>query len=203
LHLLALSHQPSKRTHAASQTGSRASHPNHQASLLRVPLPDQTRHTALLAITSILPCAEARRALVAAGAEAALQALLAGGPAAPQPAGAPPLPPPVPVAGMDVRIATWLDVEKAASRILDEIRQPPPGDAQPAAAADDAAPQCAVCGKRAAATPGGRPLMRCGGCRGPEHWCGKECQRAHWVEGHREVCRQRQAAAAAAAPSGT
>jgi hypothetical protein len=120
-----------------------------QASLLRVRLPDRTRSSILLAITRILPCAEAHRALVAAGAEAAVRALLAAGPAS------------------NRRSAAWRDVEQAASEVLAAIRQPPPpATARPTAAAD--APQCAVCGKRAADVPGGRPLKRCAGCRGPE-----------------------------------
>jgi hypothetical protein len=164
-------------------------------------LPDQARHYALLAIIRMLACAEAHRALIAAGAEAAVQAMLAAGPAAPQLGDA--AAPPPGAAGPDARTAAWPDVVRAASEVLEDLREPPPADARPAADAD--ASKCAVCGKRAAAMPGGRPLMRCSGCRGPERWCSKECQRASWLGGHREVCRQRQAAAAAsaAAPDGT
>jgi hypothetical protein len=164
-----------------------------QASLLRAPLPDGIRHALLSAVARVLPCAEAHRALIAAGAETAVQALLSARPGPPHPTDADEPPPMVLV---NARPAAWRDVEKAASEALAAIRQPPPGDAAPAAPAD--APRCAACGKRAAGMPGGRPLMRCAGCRGPERWCSKECQRASWLGGHREACVQRQAAAAAA-----
>jgi hypothetical protein len=180
--LLTWSQQPSKRARA-HQPGSLACHralcPSPQASLLRVPLPDVTRRDVLLAIARMLPCAAAHRALVAAGTEAAVQALLAAGPAS------------------NVRAAAWTDVEAAASEVLENIRQPPPAAVRPAGAAE--ARQCGVCGKHAAAMPGGGPLKRCGGCRGPERWCSTECQRTSWLGGHREACAQRQAAAAAAA----
>jgi hypothetical protein len=153
-----------------------------QVSLLRAPLPDELRRDVLAAVSGVAVYAEARRALVAAGAEAAVEALLAGGAAAL----------PTPLADDTIE---WADVERAAHQALQAIREPALANPRPAAAAD--APQCAVCGKRAAATPGGRQLMRCAGCRGPERWCSKECQRESWLGGHREVCRQRQAAAAA------
>jgi hypothetical protein len=169
-------------------------------SLLRAPLPNVPRHAALVAIARILPCSSGHRALVAAGAEAAVQALLAAGPAAPRAADGAEPPPMELGGGYFARPATWADVEEAASEVLEGIRRPPPADGRPAAA--DGTPQCALCGKLGAAMPGGRPLMCCGGCRGPERWCSKECQRASWLGGHRELCKQRQAAAAAAAPAG-
>jgi hypothetical protein len=160
-----------------------------------------------MVMNGIVSCAEARRALVGAGAEAAVRALLAAGPAGPQPADLdePPL---IMVAGSGrgLHAPTWRDVEEIASKVLGKMRQPPPPAAAPPAAAAADAPQCVACGKRAAAAPGGRPLMRCGGCRGPERWCSTECQRESWLGGHREVCRQRRqaaAAAAAAAAAGT
>jgi hypothetical protein len=165
-----------------------ATMPSPQASLLRVPLPDVTRHYVLLAVARMLPCAEAHRALVAAGAEAAVQALLDGGPAAPELADEA-APPPTLVAGSFTRPAAWPDVQSTASKILVDIRKSPPAHA----------PQCCVCGKRAVDMPGGGPLKRCGGCRGPERWCSKECQRASWLAGHREACTQRKAAAVAPA----
>jgi hypothetical protein len=50
---------------------------------------------------------------------------------------------------------------------------------------------CSACG--AAAPPGAGPLLMCAGCGGPERWCSKECQRASWKAGHREVCKERRA----------
>jgi hypothetical protein len=139
--------------------------------------------------------AEAHRALVAAGAEAAVEALLAGGAAAPPPAvqGAP-LMRPLPSLFGPIE---WADIERAARQALLAIREPSPADAVPAV--PDGSPRCDVCGKSASAMPGGLPLMRCGGCRGPERWCSKECQRAGWLGAHRKQCKQRQAGVASAA----
>jgi hypothetical protein len=54
-----------------------------------------------------------------------------------------------------------------------------------------APPKCSACG--AAAPRGGGPLQKCSGCGGPERWCSKECQRASWVAGHRDACKERRA----------
>jgi hypothetical protein len=179
----AAKHVPTNPVRAPAPT------PLPQVSLLRTPLPDNTRRCVLVAITRMLPCAEARRALVTAGTEAAVQAVLDGGQARHDE--------PDDAATRLELYADWLQVQTAAFEVLAAILRPPPADARPAPAAD--APQCAACGKSAADVPGGGPLMRCGSCRGPERWCSQECQRASWAEGHREVCRQRQAATAAAA----
>ncbi|KAG2450789.1 hypothetical protein HYH02_004626 [Chlamydomonas schloesseri] len=47
-------------------------------------------------------------------------------------------------------------------------------------------PACQIPG----AAPGGEPVtMRCGRCR-VESYCGAECQRAHWREGHKVECQR-------------
>jgi hypothetical protein len=186
--------------------------PPTQVSLLRAPLPDTLRHDVLAAVSAVAAYTQAHRALVAAGAEAAVEALLARGAAAPPPAArgaAPTDPMPSIFFGPDVE---WADVERAARQALLAIREPALADAAPAV--PDGSPRCDVCGECAAPgplgswpSPGCGVLKRCGGCHGPERWCSKECQRESWLGGHREVCRQRQAAAAsaveaAAAPAG-
>ncbi len=44
------------------------------------------------------------------------------------------------------------------------------------------------CGSFAERSEGELPLKHCGGCRAVRY-CGAECQRAHWREGHRAECR--------------
>jgi hypothetical protein len=151
---------------------------------------------AFYAIAGIAPFAQAHKALVAAGAAAAIEAALAAGgvdPAHLQP-----------IFGR----VEWADVRMDGYGALLAIRDPVLADAVPAVTDDS--PRCEVCGDCAAPgplgawpRPGCRALMVCGGCRGPERWCSKECQRKSWLEGHREVCKQRQAAAAAAAATAT
>ncbi|KAG2500474.1 hypothetical protein HYH03_002040 [Edaphochlamys debaryana] len=52
------------------------------------------------------------------------------------------------------------------------------------------------CANLAGPSEAALPLKACGGgCRGAARYCSRECQQAHWREGHREPC---QAAAAAA-----
>jgi hypothetical protein len=87
-------------------------------------------------------------------------------------------------------------VAAALAKALEMLRRPPEHAAGPAA------PRlCAACGERASRA---RPLQQCGGCHGPERWCGAECQRSSWA-GHKAVCLERRAgaAAAAAAPAGS
>ncbi len=44
------------------------------------------------------------------------------------------------------------------------------------------------CGNFAERSEGALPLKQCGGCRAVRY-CGAECQRAHWREGHRAECK--------------
>jgi hypothetical protein len=88
----------------------------------------------------------------------------------------------------------------ALAEALEALRRPPePG---PGSLAAGPAPRlCTACG-----APGSRarPLKLCVGCRGLVRWCSTECQRSSWA-GHRRVCLERRAAAAApaAAASGS
>jgi hypothetical protein len=182
--------------------------PPTQVSLLRAPLPVTLHHDVLAAVSAVAVYIRAHKALVAAGAEAAVEALLAGGAAAPRPAaqGAAPTEH-VPSIFHGYKVE-WADVERAAHQALLAIRDPTLADA--VAASTDGCASCEVCGDCAAPgplgpwpMPGCGVLMRCGGCRGPERWCSKECQRESWLGGHREVCKQRKAAASAASAAAT
>ncbi len=45
------------------------------------------------------------------------------------------------------------------------------------------------CGNFAERSEGALPFKQCGGCR-VVRYCGADCQRAHWREGHREQCKE-------------
>jgi hypothetical protein len=111
-----------------------------------------------------------RSALVAAGAEAALQA------------------------APGTRQGSWAP---ALAEALEMLRRPAEHGPGPLAAGP-AAKLCTVCGALGSRA---EPLQRCGSCRGPERWCSAECQRSSWA-GHKAVCLERRAVAAAAAPAG-
>ncbi len=55
-------------------------------------------------------------------------------------------------------------------------------------------PNIATCANMQCARPGGREreavanLMVCGTCRAVRY-CGQECQKVHWQQGHRKECR--------------
>jgi hypothetical protein len=86
----------------------------------------------------------------------------------------------------------------ALAEALEVLRRPP--EDGPGPLADGPAPRpCAACGAHGSRA---RPLKLCTGCRGPERWCSAECQRSSWA-GHRAVCLERRAAAAAAEPAGS
>jgi hypothetical protein len=88
----------------------------------------------------------------------------------------------------------------ALAEALEMLRRSP--EHGPGPLVDSPTPRlCAVCGARRSRA---RPLKLCTGCRGPERWCSAECQRSSWA-GHRAVCLERRAAAAAttAAPAGS
>ncbi len=77
---------------------------------------------------------------------------------------------------------------------------PPPLALPPSLAG--ALPRLRVCGGPGCANfagpcEGALPLKQCGGCRAARY-CGADCQRAHWREGHRAECRALAAAAVAA-----
>jgi hypothetical protein len=140
---------------------------------------------AVEAIRILAALPSGRRALLAAGAEAAVRAAAAAARAAPA-GGA--------RRGEAQRAGAIQERARAALRAL---TSPPAARLRGSrlvlsSAAGVAPPQCSACG--AAAPPGGGALQKCSGCGGPERWCSKECQRASWVAGHREVCRDRRAA---------
>jgi hypothetical protein len=86
----------------------------------------------------------------------------------------------------------------ALAEALEMLRRPPEHGAEPLVAGP--APHlCTVCGARGSRA---QPLKSCAGCRGPERWCRAECQRASWA-GHKAVCLERRAVAAAAAAAGS
>jgi hypothetical protein len=86
----------------------------------------------------------------------------------------------------------------ALAEALEVLRRPPERGPGPVAA--DAVPRlCSTCGARGSRD---QPLKQCGACRGPERWCGAECQRRGWA-GHKAVCLERRAAAAASAAAGS
>jgi hypothetical protein len=141
---------------------------------------DRASCKAAAAVTALASHACGRSALVEAGAEAAL------------------------AAAAESWQEDWAPaaLAEALEQALELVRRPPPEQGAPPLAASPVARACATCG-----VPGSRarPLMRCAGCRGPERWCGAECQRSSWA-GHRAVCLERRAAAAAAeaaAPAGS
>jgi hypothetical protein len=129
---------------------------------------DETSCRTASAVKALAQHACGRSALAAAGAEAAL------------------------AAAYQSRQGAWA---AALADALETLLRPPEDGPGALAAAGPEPRLCAVCGARGSR---GRPLMQCGGCRGPERWCSAECQRRGWP-GHKAVCRERRAAAAAEA----
>jgi hypothetical protein len=151
----------------------------------------------LIAIRTLAALPPGRRALRAAGAEAAVRAAAAAAaPSATRRAGAAAAAAAASAAGGARRgEAQRADIIQERARAALEALSSPP-DARlwepPVAVVSTptvAPPKCSACG--AAAPPAGGPLQKCSGCRGPERWCSKECQRASWAAGHREVCKAR------------
>lgn len=68
-----------------------------------------------------------------------------------------------------------------------------PADAQLMARAAAEQPPCAVCGKPSSA--------QCGRCK-TVHYCGRDCQVAHWKGGHKRACAGESAAKDASAGGG-
>jgi hypothetical protein len=144
----------------------------------------------LIAIRSLAALPSGRRALLAAGAEAAVRAAAAAAvPPTTRRGGAPG----GARRGEAQRAGVIQERAGAALQALmspprARLRRPPVGVVSTLAVAP---PKCSACG--AAAPAGGGPLQKCSGCGGPERWCNKECQRASWAAGHREVCKERRA----------
>jgi trimeric autotransporter adhesin len=152
----------------------------------------------LLAIRTLAALPAGRRALLAAGAEAAVvgAAVAAAVPPTTRGAGG---------AAAAAAAAAAGGARRGGARIAGAIHEnacaalgalmSPPGarlresPALTAGTVSLAPPECEACG--AAAPPGGGPLQKCTGCGGPERWCSKDCQRASWKAGHREVCKAR------------
>jgi hypothetical protein len=142
---------------------------------------------ALVAICTLAALPSGRRALRAAGAEAAVRAAAAAA-----------VPPTTRRTGDTRRGEAQRagDIREKARATLQALMSPPGARLRAsivslASTLVVATPMCWACG--AAAPPGGGSLQKCTGCGGPERWCSKECQRASWVAGHREVCKARRA----------
>jgi hypothetical protein len=145
---------------------------------------------AIAAIRALAALPPGRRALLAAGAEAAVRAAAAAAAAAAVTAAA------TGGAHSGEAQTNGGGFQELARAALQALTSPPgarlPGSpAQVASTLAVVPPKCWACG--AAAPPGGGPLQKCTGCGGPERWCSKECQRASWAAGHREVCKARRA----------
>jgi hypothetical protein len=143
----------------------------------------------LISIFTLAGLPSGRRALLAAGAEAAVRA-----------ASAAAVPPPTRRAGAARRAEAQRAgvIQEQARDALEALLSPPGARLRGSSVGvfttpAVAPPTCSACG--AAAPPGGGPLKKCAGCGGPERWCSKECQRASWVAGHREVCKERRGGA--------
>jgi hypothetical protein len=139
------------------------------------------------AIRTLAGLPSGRRALLAAGAEAAVRA-----------ASAAAVPPRTRRAGGSRRAEaqTAVHIKEHVRAALEALARPPGARLRESpgvvvSTVVTAPLKCAACG--AATAPGGGPLQKCSGCGGPERWCSKECQRASWAAGHREVCKERRA----------
>jgi hypothetical protein len=149
------------------------------------------RENVLVAICTLAALPSGRRALLAAGAEAAIRAAAAAAAAA---------------GGARRSEAQRVGaIQKHARTALESFKCPPGERLRVSLAVVSgglrlAPPKCSACG--AAEPPGGGPLQKCTGCDGPERWCSKECQRASWKAGHKEVCKERRAARKEPARSG-
>jgi hypothetical protein len=140
----------------------------------------------LVAIRILAALPSGRRALRAAGAEAAVLAAASA-------AARPTTRRAVGTAAAAAAAAAGA-IQERARRALQALTSPPGARLQesPCLAVSmraAAPPKCVACG--ATEPPGGGPLLKCSGCGGPERWCNKECQRASWKAGHREVCKAR------------
>jgi hypothetical protein len=146
----------------------------------------QASDRVLEAIRALAELPSGRRALRAAGAEAAVRAAAAAAVVPTTRAGG----------ARRTEAQTVSVIQERARAALQALTSPPGARLREAAVEvvsrlSVAPPQCSACG--AAAPPGGGPLQKCSGCGGPERWCSKECQRASWVAGHREACKARRA----------
>jgi hypothetical protein len=98
------------------------------------------------------------------------------------------------VAAAALRPGGWARALAAALEML------PPPEHGPGPFGARPGPQvCIACGALGSRA---RPLKQCSACRGPERWCSAECQRSSWA-GHKAVCKERRAAASAAAAAGS
>jgi hypothetical protein len=78
-----------------------------------------------------------------------------------------------------------VDAQKSLATMIRESMKADPNPKEVARSDGNLTRQCAFCGVDG--TTNGLKLKPCSRCKIP-FYCGVECQRAHWKEGHKAIC---------------